>query len=81
MLVRRNGNVRLYLNTTPGSTLSTSSDSIEYPNSKKYFVWNNGSIVKRTDNLKTAEDTFSDESDIDGRIIIGKTEIPKSRDY
>ena len=81
MLVRRNGNVRLYLNTTPGSTLSTSSDSIEYPNSKKYFVWNNGSIVKRTDNLKTAKDTFSDESDIDGRIIIGKMEIPKSRDY
>ena len=75
MLVRRSGNVRLYLNVTPGATHTSSSESVEYPNSKKYFVWNDGSIVKRTDSLKTAEDTFSDESGVDGRINIGKTDV------
>ena len=75
MLFRRNGNVRLYLNVTPGSIHANSSESVEYPSSKKYFVWNDGSIVKRTDNLKTAEDTFSDESGVDGRMKIGETDV------
>ena len=75
MLVRRSGNVRLYLNVTPGATHTSSSGSVEYPSSKKYFVWDNGSVIKRTDNLKTAEDTFSDASGVDGRINIGKTDV------
>lgn len=75
MLFRRNGNVRLYLNVTPGATHTSSSGSVEYPSSKKYFVWNDGSVIKRTDNLKTAEDTFRDASGVDGRINIGKTDV------
>jgi len=77
MLIRRNGNVRLYLNVTPGSTLTDTlggqQNVIEYPNSKKYFVWNNGSIVKRTDNVETADEKFRSESDASEEWELGTT--------
>ena len=74
MLIRRNGKVRLYLNTSPGATRKDS-ESVEYPKSKKYFVWSDGEVVKRTDSLRTAEETFSSESGVDGRMKIGKTNV------
>ena len=50
-------------------------EEITNSTSKKYVVWSSGKIHLKTDSLKTAEETFSSESGVDGRMKIGKTNV------
>ena len=85
MIIRRSSegyNVLLYRNSSPGATRTrTYSDGtveeISYPTSKNYFIVTDGSVVKKTDSLKTAEDTYTDECakkgyTPHGRAVIGE---------
>ena len=85
MIIRRSSegyNVLLYRNSSPGATRTrTYSDGtveeISYPSSKNYFIVTDGSVVKKTDSLKTAEDTYTDECakkgyTPHGRAVIGE---------
>ena len=88
MLIRRctkGYNIRLYRNSTPGATCTRkygdgSTEVLDYPSSKKYFVWVEGEVVKRTDSLKVAEEYYDDEckklyDDTHGRMVIGQSTL------
>tara|TARA_R100000781_G_scaffold80734_1_gene49824 strand:+ start:675 stop:965 length:291 start_codon:yes stop_codon:yes gene_type:complete len=54
--------------------------SITYPNSKKYFLWVDGEIVKKSDSFKTVEEEYVKEcskkhSNVQGRIDFVKHKI------
>jgi len=85
MIIRRSSqgeNIRIYRNTTPGATrirkyTDGSTQSVEYPSSYTYFVTVEGSVVKKTNSFKVAEETYTDEckkkyDNVHGRIKIGK---------
>jgi hypothetical protein len=85
MLIRKSSHgfdVKLYRNNSPDVTRvktygDGSQETIEYPASKDYFVMVDGSVVKRTDNLSTAEGTYTDECEKKeytphGPAVIGK---------
>lgn len=83
MIIRRSSegyDVLLYRNSSPGTTRTrTYSDGtveeISYPSSKNYFIVTDGSVVKKTDNFKTAEDTYTDECSKKGYIPHGRAVI------
>ena len=88
MIIRRcsQGNrVRIYRNATPGVTRTKkyhdgSTETLTYPSSYNYFVDVDGSVEKKTDSFKTAEEFYNVEcakkhSDTHGRLIIGKTKL------
>ena len=85
MIIRRSSqgeNIRIYRNTTPGATRTRrysdgSTQSVEYPSSYTYFVTVEGSVLKKTNSLKVAEEFYTDEckkkyDNVHGRITIGK---------
>ena len=85
MVIRRSSqgeNIRIYRNTTPGTTwirkyTDGSTQSVEYPSSYTYFVTVEGSVVKKTNSLKVAEEHYTDEckkkyDNVHGRVTIGK---------
>ena len=85
MIVRRcsqGHRVRIHRNTTPGATRTKtyadgSTETLTYPSSYDYFVDVDGSVAKKTNSFKTAEEYYVDEcakkhSDGHGRILIGK---------
>ena len=85
MVIRRSSqgeNIRIYRNTSPGATKirkysDGSTQSVEYPSSYTYFVTVEGSVVKKTNSLKVAEEFYTDEckkkyDNVHGRITIGK---------
>jgi len=77
--------VRIHRNATPGVTRikkyrDGSTETLTYPSSYSYFVDVDGSVEKKTDSFKTAEEFYNAEcakkhSDIHGRLIIGKTKL------
>ena len=68
MIVRRSSqgeNIRIYRNTTPGATRirkykDGATQSVEYPSSYTYFVTVEGSVVKKTNSFKVAEESYTD---------------------
>jgi len=85
MIVRRSSqgeNIRIYRNTTPGATrirkyTDGTTQSVEYPSSYTYFVTVEGSVVKKTNSFKVAEESYTDEckkkyDNVHGRTQIGK---------
>jgi len=85
MIIRRSSqgeNIRIYRNTTPNATRirnykDGSTQSIQYPSSYTYFVTVEGSVVKKTNSFKVAEETYTGEckkkyDNAHGRIKIGK---------
>jgi len=63
------------LKKSDGSTMT-----LTYPNTKKYFLWVDGEIVKHTDSFKTVEEEFVKECakkhpDGHGRIDIVKHKL------
>ena len=88
MIIRRcsqGHRVRIYRNTTPSITRTKkysdgSTETLTYPSSYNYFVDVDGSVEKKTNSFKTAEEFYNDEcakkhSDTHGRLIIGKTKL------
>ena len=88
MIIRRcsqGHRVRIYRNTTPSITRTKkysdgSTETLTYPSSYNYFVDVDGSVEKKTNSFKTAEEFYNDEcakkhSDTLGRLIIGKTKL------
>ena len=88
MIIRRcsqGHRVRIYRNTTPSITRTKkysdgSTETLTYPSSYNYFVDVDGSVEKKTNSFKVAEEFYNDEcakkhSDIHGRLIIGKTKL------
>ena len=84
MIVRRcsqGHRVRIHKNTTPGATrIKTypdgSTESLTYPSSYDYFVDIDGSVSKKTNSFKTAEEFYVAEcakkhGDGHGRLIVG----------
>ena len=84
MIVRRcsqGHRVRIHRNTTPGIARTKkyhdgSTETLTYPSSYNYFVDVDGSIEKRTNSFKTAEEFYNAEcakkhADPHGRLIIG----------
>ena len=85
MIIRRSSQgyeVLLYRNSAPGATRKRTYsngtvEEVSYPTSKSYFVVTDGSVVKKTDSFKTAEDTYTDECEKKGytphgRAVIGE---------
>ena len=85
MVIRRSSqgeNIRIYRNTSPGATKirkysDGSTQSVEYPSSYTYFVTVEGSVAKKTNSFKVAEEFYTDEckkkyDNVHGRITIGK---------
>ena len=76
--------VRIHRNTTPGVTRTKkytngSEETIAYPSSYDYFIDVDGSVVKKTNSLKTAEETYTSEcqkkhpdTEPHGRLNFGK---------
>jgi hypothetical protein len=88
MIIRRcsqGHRIRIHRNATPGVTRikkyrDGSTETLTYPSSYNYFVDVDGSVEKRTNSFKTAEEFYNNEcakkhSDIHGRLIIGKTKL------
>ena len=88
MIVRRcsqGHRIRIHRNATPGVTRTKkyrdgSTETLTYPSSYNYFVDVDGSVEKKTNSFKVAEEFYNDEcakkhSDIHGRLIIGKTKL------
>jgi hypothetical protein len=88
MIVRRcsqGHRIRIHRNATPGVTRTKkyhdgSTETLTYPSSYNYFVDVDGSVEKKTNSFKTAEEFYNDEcakkhSDTHGRLIIGKTKL------
>ena len=84
MIVRRcsqGHRVRIHKNTTPGATRTKtyadgSTETLTYPSSYDYFVDVDGSVAKKTNSFKTAEEFFVAEcakkhGDGHGRLIVG----------
>ena len=85
MIIRRcsqGHRVRIYRNTTPGISRTKkykdgSTEVLTYPSSYSYFVEVDGSVEKKTNSFKTAEEFYDSEcskkhSDNHGRLVIGK---------
>ena len=88
MIIRRcsqGHRIRIHRNATPGVTRTKkyhdgSTETLTYPSSYNYFIDVDGSIEKKTNSFKTAEEFYNDEcakkhSDTHGRLIIGKTKL------
>ena len=88
MIIRRcsqGHRIRIHRNATPGVTRTKkyhdgSTETLTYPSSYNYFVDVDGSVEKKTDSFKTAEEFYNVEcakkhSDTHGRLIIGKTNL------
>ena len=88
MIVRRcsqGHRIRIHRNATPGVTRikkyrDGSTETLTYPSSYNYFVDVDGSVEKKTNSFKTAEEIYDAEcskkhSDTHGRLIIGKTKL------
>ena len=84
MIVRRcsqGHRVRIHRNTTPGAVRTKtyadgSTETLTYPSSYDYFVDVDGTVAKKTNSFKTAEEFFVDEcakkhGDGHGRLIVG----------
>ena len=84
MIVRRcsqGHRVRIHKNTTPGATRTKtyadgSTETLTYPSSYDYFVDVDGSVAKKTNSFKTAEEYYVAEcakkhGDGHGRLIVG----------
>jgi hypothetical protein len=84
MIVRRcsqGHRVRVHKNTTPGATRTKtyaddSTETLTYPSSYDYFVDVDGTVAKKTNSFKTAEEFFVAEcakkhGDGHGRFIVG----------
>jgi|TARA_Y100000310_G_scaffold167599_1_gene167511 hypothetical protein len=84
MIVRRcsqGHRVRIHKNTTPGATRTKtysdgSTETLTYPSSYDYFVDIDGSVSKKTNSFKTAEEFYVAEcakkhGDGHGRLIVG----------
>ena len=84
MIVRRcsqGHRVRIHRNTSPGATRTKtysdgSTETLAYPSSYDYFVDVDGSVVKKTNSFKTAEEFYVAEcakkhGDGHGRLIVG----------
>ena len=84
MIVRRcsqGHRVRIHRNTTPGAIrtktyLDGSSEPLTYPSSYAYFVDVYGTVAKKTNSFKTAEEYYVSEcskkhGDGHGRLIVG----------
>ena len=84
MIVRRcsqGHRVRIHKNTTPSATRTKtyadgSTETLTYPSSYDYFVDVDGTVCKKTNSFKTAEEYFVNEcakkhGDGHGRLIIG----------
>ena len=84
MIVRRcsqGHRVRIHKNTTPGATRTKtyadgSTETLTYPSSYTYFVDVDGSVAKKTNSFKTAEEYYVAEcakkhGDGHGRLIVG----------
>ena len=65
MLVRQNAqdyDVKIFYNKSPGmKKFITQDKQITYPDSKKYFLIVDGSIVKKSDSFKTIEEEYVKE--------------------
>ena len=85
MIIRRSSqgeNIRIYRNTSPNATRirkynDGTTESVEYPSSYTYFVTVEGSVAKKTNSFKVAEEFYTDEckkkyDNVHGRITIGK---------
>ena len=93
MIVRRcaqDHDVVVHLNSKPGMVKSIkladgSMSSLTYPSAaKRYFLWVDGEITKRSDSFKTCEEAFVDEcakkhSDGHGRIDIVKHKLVNNK--
>ena len=88
MIVRRcsqGHRVRVHKNNSPGATRTKtyadgSTETVEYPSSKDYFVDVDGTVAKTTDSFKVAEEFYVAEcakkhGDGHGRLLIGKHNI------
>jgi hypothetical protein len=84
MIIRRcsqGHRVRIHKNTTPSATRTKtytdgSTETLTYPSSYDYFVDVDGTVVKKTNSFKTAEEFFVVEcakkhGDGHGRLIVG----------
>jgi hypothetical protein len=84
MIVRRcsqGHRVRIHRNTTPGATRTKtyadgSTETLTYPSAYTYFVDVDGSVAKKTNSFKTAEEYYVAEcakkhGDGHGRLIVG----------
>jgi len=84
MIVRRcsqGHRVRIHRNTTPGATRTKtyadgSTETLTYPSSYTYFVDVDGTVAKKTNSFKTAEEYYVAEcakkhGDGHGRLIVG----------
>ena len=84
MIIRRcsqGHRVRIHKNTTPGATRTKtyadeSTETLTYPSSYDYFVDVDGTVAKKTNSFKTAEEFFVAEcakkhGDGHGRLIVG----------
>ena len=88
MIVRRCSHghrVRIHRNTTPGAVRTKtyadgSTETLTYPSSYDYFVDVDGTVAKKTNSFKTAEEFFVAEcakkhGDGHGRLIVGDHHI------
>ena len=88
MIIRRcsqGHRVRLHKNTTPNTTRvktyrDGTQETLTYPSSYDYFVDVDGTVAKKTNSFKTAEEFYVAEcakkhEDGHGRILIGKHHI------
>ena len=88
MIVRRcsqGHRVRIHRNTTPGAVRTKtyadgSTETLTYPSSYDYFVDVDGTVAKKTNSFKTAEEFFVAEcakkhGDGHGRMIVGDHHI------
>ena len=88
MIVRRctkNMDIVIHKNTKPGMTKMVmmadgSMTPLEYPKTKKYFLWVDGLITKTSDSFKTIEDLYvatceQKHSQSNGRIDIVKHKL------
>ena len=77
--------VRVHKNNSPGATRTKtyadgSTETVDYPSSKDYFVDVDGSVAKKSDSLKVVEDFYVAEcakkhGDGHGRFLVGKHHI------
>jgi len=88
MIIRRcsqGHRVRIHRNTTPGATRTKnypdgSTETLAYPSSYDYFVDVDGSVAKKTNSFKTAEEYYVSEcakkhGDGHGRLVIGTHKV------
>ena len=88
MIIRRcsqGHRVRIHRNTTPGATRTKnypngSTETLAYPSSYDYFVDVDGSVAKKTNSFKTAEEYYVSEcakkhGSGHGRLVIGTHKV------